>query len=247
MCYSNFDLYCFPVTINWTSSTVNYNANLVVPIVAKMDAPRIIFIGDSLMTGNSTNQSYCNTPFIDNGNLTSLNTSIPYKIRTALDWTAQNMAIGGEELGFEIINRFQQDVINMEPQVVFINGGTNDILASQSKTDFINNYTSILNDTRNASIFTVVMSIPPADCGVIGNTTKCDYITEWNTDLKTLVDSYENAVYVETYDYVGTLNDTGTGINITYDYTDEGLHFNPTGRSKLVFSGQCSIQLYSHI
>lgn len=230
----------------------DFGGSLCVPVVVKMsEAPYIVFIGDSIMEGQtgttpfSGNMSFCN----DDADITDINNAIPYFVGKSLGVSYQNMAIGGQLMHSDIVNRFTADVVNLKPKIVVINGGVNDIIfGGGSGEEVAADYETILDACDANGIIPVVMSICPAS----GSTTEqAQAVDSYNALIKAQVDGHTSAIWIETKDYVGqdrtVLGDLWDQQEI---YNSDDLHFTSLGYRRLseaIIDGISQIKVYGKL
>jgi lysophospholipase L1-like esterase len=210
------------------------------PIETYMQAPQAVFIGDSIISGNSSHQSFLNTT-----ETTNIASTIERKFSTATGYTYQNMGIGGQGIA-AIASRFTADVINLHPRVVVIEGGVNDIQGgATTKATFLANWTTMLDAAQADSGITkiLVLKILP---WTNGTNTQMQTRDDWNNSLATLASGYSKAVVVDASSYVG-LNrvggDSGNLWDIISYYTDDGVHFTSSGHFQIAQALADSIAL----
>lgn len=102
---------------------------------------KFIFIGDSLTFGYGlrTGEGWVN----------NINKYLPFQII--------NKGINGDTTA-SMLNRFYSDVTSINPDKVFIMGGTNDLLRGQSVPYIITNIEAMINDIEDKEIY---LGIPP--------------------------------------------------------------------------------------
>ena len=224
---------------DWASGTNTSNSYL--PIKTYMVAPMAVFIGDSITAGHGPAASH--TSFIESGSYDEYaNLTYPWQTGKALNWTYQNMGIGGQ-YSSQIAARFTTDAVNLKPRVVFIHCGVNDIstgLGDESPgaivtahNTFIASYTTMLNAAVANNIIPVVVLIAP---WTAASSTKAALIDSWNADLVTLCASYPTAIVVDAKTYVGQFRVGGPAGNLWDQitaYDGGGAHYTPIGYTVL--------------
>ncbi|MFC1613280.1 SGNH/GDSL hydrolase family protein [Patescibacteria group bacterium] len=212
---------------NWTSKLSM--AGAVVPIEMHMQAPQVVFIGDSIMQGATAHTSYLMTT-----DESAPETTIEYQLSALTGYTYQNMGIGSQTTA-NISVRFTADVLNLKPKIVVIEGGVNDIAGSVAKSVFIANWTSMLDAAQADSSITsiIVLKILP---WTNGTTVQMQTRDDWNASLSTLASSYSKAIVVDANSYVGQFRaggDEGNLWDIQTAHNADGVHFNQAGHTQI--------------
>jgi len=257
--------------VDWEGSSDGNNNQVVVPLEVKMtNAPYAVFIGDSIMEGQVTTTPFTgNMSFVnDDADIEDMENSIPYFVGRSMNVTYQNMAIGGQKVYGEIEPRFEDDVIDAEPRIIIANGGINDLFLlgwvgatpsagdiSTAKTNMITAWTSILDAADTAGIPIVVMSLTHGyDSGVITNPTLYSQsVDDWNDSLRTLVQSYDDAIWIETDVWVDQFRVGGDAGNLwdqQEEYRSDGLHFSDMGYRRLgeaIIDGMAQARVFGKV
>lgn len=145
-----------------------------------------------------------------------------------------NTAVGGARIA-GIESRFAGDCVTFTPEIVIINGGTNDIRHMDTpKSTFIDSWTSMLDFCDQNGIRAVVLGIVP--CSGCSNG-KMRVRDDWNESLKELVSGYDGFFFVDADPYVGVFREGGDEGNLwdikpEYDRGD-ALHFNREGATMI--------------
>ncbi len=213
--------------MDWTNKS---NTNYVMPVELYTNpAPQAVFIGDSIIQGVPNNYS-----FLDPTNTTNLAASIEGKFKALTGYTYQNMGKGSDTTTI-IKNRFTNDVINLHPRVAIIEGGVNDIHSSQSKSQFISNWTTMLEAAQASSSISkilVVKILPWTNGTTVQNQTRDD----WNASLVNLAANYSKATIVDASSAVGQFRsggDSGNLWDIQPAYSADGVHFTESGNARI--------------
>jgi lysophospholipase L1-like esterase len=136
-----------------------------------------------------------------------------------------NRGIGGQVTG-QMLLRFRQDVILLNPKVVVILAGTNDIPSHISPEDTENNLVSMVELARVHGIKVVLASLlPVSNCYRPNQTTrrpleKLQEINQW-------IKSYCRKEKLSFLDYFAAMSD-GQGM-LKCDLTVDGVHPNAAG------------------
>jgi lysophospholipase L1-like esterase len=217
-------------TSTWAGADVDGSVSgTVMPIELKMNAPQVVFIGDSIISGHNSHQSFLGTT-----ETTNIASTIEYQFGNFTGYTYQNMGIGGQNTS-QIQARFTNDVVNLHPRIVVIEGGVNDIAQGVSKATFIAKWTSILETAQASNGITTifVLKILPWSNGT---TVQMQTRDDWNSSLETLASGYSKAVVVDASSYVGLFRAGGDVANL-WDmqaiYNVDGVHYNQAGHTKV--------------
>jgi len=220
---SRFVINAAPADTNYDWSVQTANTG-VVPIHVYMQAPQVVFTGDSIPAGHPAHYSG-----IENSTTWSLASSIEYQLSQLTSFTYQNMGIGSQTTT-QIAARFTADVVNLKPRFAVIEGGVNDIGGGAiTKATFLANWTTMLDACQTNSIIPVVVKILPWTNGTNGQMQTRD---TWNADLVTLAQSYPTAIIVDTSSYIGLFRaggDVGNLWDIQPAYDADGVHPNAAG------------------
>lgn len=104
---------------------------------------KFIFIGDSLTFGYGVPKSQCWVT----------------RLQDFLQLDTVNKGLNGDTTP-SMLNRFYEDVILLNPQYVFLMGGTNDLLCGRSISSIIGNLEEIILESQKYNI-TIFVGIPP--------------------------------------------------------------------------------------
>ena len=135
--------------------------------------------------------------------------------------------IGGQ-VSSQMLARFRQDVINLEPRIVVINCGTNDIAENNGPYDediTMDNIKSMTELALSHGIKVVLSSVLPTD-GFIWNPDVEDVEGKIRHLNQRIVD-YCDAMQIPYVDYYHEM--TGVGAEMDKRLTDDGVHPNSTG------------------
>lgn len=181
-----------------------------------MKCKKYIFIGDSLTFGYGVSK---------NLNWVSM-------LSSYLDVNIYNKGINGNT-SFDILNRFTEDVTNLNPNIVFIMCGTNDLLSNKSVKSIIDNIELMIKESLNNNIKPVI-GIPPTIIPDLAyrlfyptDTYKYSYesLKRLQSSLVSLCSEYK-INYIDFY----TLTDNNVNKNIFLD----GIHLNSLGNNLLL-------------
>jgi lysophospholipase L1-like esterase len=178
------------------------NAQLPAP---SPDAPRVVFLGDSITDGWPLNEYFPGKDYVNRG-------------------------IGGQVTS-EMLARMRPDVINLKPRVVVLLAGTNDIARGTALKIIQDNIVSICDLADFHKIKVVLSSILPThDYNTNVNPQferskqrPPDTIRNMNGWLKSVA---ANRGYVFLDYYYSVVDSAGS---LRKDFADDGLHPNPAG------------------
>jgi PGF-pre-PGF domain-containing protein len=195
-----------------------------------MDDPYMIYIGDSIIVGYPQHRS-----FLHEDDITDIPSTIEYQWSNKVnDIIYQNMGYCGHGTP-ELQDRFNEDVVQLNPEFALIEGGIIDIRRSGDRSGvIINNWRAMIEEAYNNDITPVIMLILP--CTDISDlrSRRVDLINE---QLITMAAEYSPSIVVDAGSYVGIDRSSGTDgnlwdINPDYDSGD-GLHFNSAGNERI--------------
>ena len=218
------------INFDWESNMDDSDLYIFV-IEPYMEDPYMIFIGDSIIMGYPQHFS-----FLQENENTNIPSTIEYQWSNNVnDRIYQNMGYGGHGTP-ELQNRFNKDVVQLNPEFALIEGGIIDIRRKYPvvpNEDIINNWRAMIEETYNSDITPVIMLILP--CTDIDNpdSERVDIINE---QLITMAAEYSPSIVVDARSYVGIHRVGGAEgnlWNIIPSYTVDGLHFLPAGNERI--------------
>ena len=202
-------------------------SNFVLPIELYMASPKIAFIGDSIIAGHPVHYS-----FPECLSRTDIASKMVSHFHELSGYSYQNMGIGSQTTA-NIAARFDSDIVSLNPGMVVMDGGVNDIaIGTISKSDFIQNWESMLASAVNNNIRPIVFLVLP---WTDGSTAQMTIRDEWNLALREIAENH-NALVVDASAYVGLERASGPAGNlwdIQPQYNADGVHFNSDGHQKL--------------
>ena len=166
---------------------------------SKNDGNRIVLIGDSITEG----WSLMDPDFFSNNNLI-------------------NRGISGQTSP-QMLIRFKQDAVNLEPKLIIINAGTNDIAANTGPSTpemIIDNITSMAEIGLKNSVNVALSTILPVERYDWNETIKDapEMISKVNSFLKKYSEN-NNLIFI---DYYSSLVNENKGMNTSY--ANDGVH-----------------------
>jgi hypothetical protein len=129
------------------------------------------------------------------------------------------------------VDRFEKDVINLEPKILVLLIGTNDLGDGQPIDEIINNIEKMLKKAANQNIQIILCNLLPVRNKYIVNHPLKDLLLI-NIKLETLSQQYESD-YVDFYNQL-----TDKEGLFSVDFTSDGIHPNRSGylrMSKIIF------------
>lgn len=220
-----------PTTTNYTWEAQTYASGTSIPVQLYMQAPDIVWIGDSILAGNGEHRGYADATVA----LNRQGQTIEHYFNQLTGHTVafQNMGIGGET-STQIAARFTTDAVNLKPKYVVIEAGINDINGGViTLATYTGNVQTMITAAVNANIIPIVVSIPPH---TLWTHTQLQTRDSWNATLKTTVLSNSTAIYVDLDPYLGQNHSGGDAGNL-WDLCDacnigDGSHLSLYGMSQ---------------
>lgn len=207
-------------------------ANTLLVIEAMMSPPYYVFIGDSIVSGTTVHNSFCNT---GGAGSVDLDGHMSYFAGLATTRAYQNMGIGNQT-STQLAARFTTDVIDLKPKIVAINCGVNDIAGGViTKATFLANYTAMLAAAEadsNIEKVAVILILP----WTAGSHAQNQSADDWNTDLVTLCGTYSKAIVVDARADVGKFHvggDPGNLWDIKTEYDQDTVHYTSIGQDAI--------------
>ncbi|MDU5110223.1 MAG: GDSL-type esterase/lipase family protein [Clostridium sp.] len=187
-----------------------------------MQNKNFIFIGDSLTFGYGVNK-----------NKTWIECYKKFCIEKGKDFNLINKGINGNTTT-DMLNRFTEDVTNLNPSIIFIMGGTNDLLSNRSLDSIINNIELMIQESLTCTD-SVIIGIPPRIIKedayrLFMPSLTYDYCEESLPKLREVLIKLCNKyklIYIDFYDLTYSINHN--------KYYIDGIHFNENGH-KLLFN-----------
>lgn len=215
---------------NWTGQTLGSS---YIPIRVKMQAPHIMFIGDSYPSGYPS--YYPTSDPTDYAN--NMTFTFPYKVAASLSFKGQNMGYQGDN-SLDVANRYATDVVAKKPKIAVINVGGNDVQGgrsgvTQTQAQMITNLTSIFDAGNAAGIKQFYVSISAFTAGVTGTMQSID---SRNTAIQTLC-AGKGVTFIDIRSTIGQFRSGGDSGNLwdikpAYDSGD-GVHLNDAGYTQV--------------
>jgi len=187
---------------DWAYLNKYKTENTLIPAPA-LEEKRIVFFGDSIIAGWKTISPdfFIRKPYINRG-------------------------INGQTTP-QMLLRFRQDVIELQPEIVIILAGTNDIAGNTGPTTLdaiLGNHISMCELAKANKIKAVLCSVLPAnDYPWIANREPADKIIALNT----MIEKYAKANNIPYVNYYSALVDDQKGLKSIY--SEDGVHPNKKG------------------
>ena len=211
---------------NW-SALGTYTNEISFPMELYIEAPQLVYIGDSIMAGHTESGS-----LIESYGAFEPTKDLPYLVTKLLSGdgtlgTYQNMGIGGQTLE-EIDARFIADAVDLNPWGIVINGMVNDIDDARSSVDILANVASIITKAAGKHLF--FMLALPWQASSTAEAQQIDYLNE---EIKALLDAEENMYYIDPTAFISnfrTGGDAGNAWDFPLYYTaSDTIHPNFEG------------------
>jgi lysophospholipase L1-like esterase len=212
--------------------------NTYLPLVAYMDAPVVVFIGDSKTSGYNTSIS----SYTEETTTPVRGQSMPDLVADSLNWTFQNMGIGNTTIN-QTVSRFMRDVVIKKPKYVVIEIGVNSIAAGISTDSMINDYKRMLAMCTTNAIKPVTIEIIPWTNGTNAQLRQRDTV---NQRIRALKDTF-GTINFNCDTVLGQFRAGGTAGNywdLKPAFTSDGVHLTAGGYSawsSYVFRGMRSL------
>lgn len=145
-----------------------------------------------------------------------------------LDLATYNRGIGGDNTS-GLLNRLKVSIFDLKPSKIVLMIGINDVNGNVKSETILANYREILTriqaELPNTKVY--CMSLTPMNMQLSANIDVAKSnrtILEINPQLKTLVESYTNATYLDLFSHVANSDNT-----LIQAYSDDGIHLNSAG------------------
>lgn len=154
------------------------------------------------------------------------------KLKTNYDLDIYNKGINGST-STDMLVRFQGDVLDISPKILFLMAGTNDLLSNRSVTSIVNNIEIMIKDAVSNNI-EVYIGIPPNIIPEMANKLfmRCDTYDYCKESLPLLRNELLNLCNTYSLKYLDFYSLTENAKELSNLYLD-GIHFNPEGQSLL--------------
>lgn len=227
-----------PSSFDWKAQTVTSTTTIRVEVT--QPNPKMLFFGDSIISGVHENSSplhcsyACNTidgAFSRSPDIEWHIKTIPYKLAELLglnEW--QNLGVNSNRTT-QITQRLPTDVNNCLPDLVVIEGGTNDLNGGVGWGTVSANLTTMFEALKLQSNIVIYLGIfPRSDI----DDTKAGTRRTWNDSIQTLVGTYNidnNFHFIDLDSVLGQIRvSTGELDDLKDEYDcGDGVHLNDAG------------------
>lgn len=154
------------------------------------------------------------------------------KLKTTYDLDIHNKGINGST-STDMLVRFQKDVIDLSPNILFLMAWTNDLLSNRPVTSIINNIEVMIKDVLSNNI-EVHIGVPPNIIPEMANELfmKCDTYDYCKESLPLLRNELLNLCNFYSLKYIDFYSLTENAKELSNLYLD-GIHLNPQGQNLL--------------
>ena len=229
----------------WEDQTVSTGRGINLRVM--MQAPQFVFIGDSIMAGKTLHVAYQE---ISNNLIDDPDSTIEAMFSDLNGYSYQNSGIGGDTAS-KVLTRLTKDLLDLKPKAAVFLVGTNDITAAVSEATYISQMTEIFDSVDAQGIQIIAYPILPRDAFTNTQNATAD---SFNTALKTLVESYQDGIFVDVRCDIGQEKldgsptpTTGNCWDLIDDYKIDNTHLNLKGNTILARELDEAITLYKTI
>ncbi|MBB6622512.1 GDSL-type esterase/lipase family protein [Clostridium gasigenes] len=192
-----------------------------------MENDLFILIGDSLTFGYGI----------------SKNENWVYKLQQSLNYNLINKGVNGNTT-IDMLIRFSEDVIANNPTLIFIMGGTNDLLSNKSLSSIIKNIELMIKESLSINS-KVILGIPPTIIGsdaykLFSPSSTYDYCENELSKLREELIKLSNKYNLQYWDFYNL-----TLENMYTDIFNDGIHLNIKGQN-LLFNYASNTLTHNH-
>lgn len=154
------------------------------------------------------------------------------KLKLKYNLNIKNKGVNGSTTT-DMLFRFQEDVLNLNPNKLFIMGGTNDLLSNRNISSIIDNIELMIKDALQNNI-SVIIGIPPNIVPEVANELfmRCDNYDYCKENLPNLRNNIINLCNNYSLPYIDFYSAISNSENKLELYSD-GIHFSPKGQDIL--------------
>ena len=154
------------------------------------------------------------------------------KLKTTYNLDIHNKGINGST-STDMLVRFQKDVLDISPKILFLMAGTNDLLSNRPVTSIIDNIEVMIKEALLNNI-EVYIGIPPNIIPEMANNLfmRCDTYDYCKENLSLLHNELLNLCNSYSLKYLDFYSLTKNVKELSNLYLD-GIHFNPEGQNLL--------------
>jgi lysophospholipase L1-like esterase len=229
--YSVTDAECAGAGFDWAAQAP---APQFVPVKVYMQRPRLVFTGDSIISGAPAHLSFADNYFPEAYGRTPVGirpeTTIGYQVGKALGWSYQNLGIAGATSDWLLKHGVFDRVLEIRPHTVVISVGINDLASGVSQAAFLANYATMLEACQSRHIGVLVNLIMPR---TDFSNAKAHEMDEWNAALRALAESHGAGV-ADARAQVGcgrAGGDPGNSWDLRPEYAADIVHLKPEGHA----------------
>ena len=154
-----------------------------------------------------------------------------YKLQQSLNCNLINKGINGNTT-IDMLIRFSEDVISNNPTLIFIMGGTNDLLSNKSLSSIIKNIELMIKESLSINS-KVILGIPPTIIGsdaykLFSPSSTYDYCENELSKLREELIKLSKKYNLQYWDFYNL-----TLENMYTDIFNDGIHLNIKGQNLL--------------
>ncbi|NKF06446.1 GDSL family lipase [Clostridium gasigenes] len=154
-----------------------------------------------------------------------------YKLQQSLNYNLINKGVNGNTT-IDMLIRFSEDVIANNPTLIFIMGGTNDLLSNKSLSSIIKNIELMIKESLSINS-KVILGIPPTIIGsdaykLFSPSSTYDYCENELSKLREELIKLSNKYNLQYWDFYNL-----TLENMYTDIFNDGIHLNIKGQNLL--------------
>ncbi|MBB6714159.1 GDSL-type esterase/lipase family protein [Clostridium gasigenes] len=154
-----------------------------------------------------------------------------YKLQQSLNYNLINKGVNGNTT-IDMLIRFSEDVIANNPTLIFIMGGTNDLLSNKSLSSIIKNIELMIKESLSINS-KVILGIPPTIIGsdaykLFSPSSTYDYCENELSKLREELIKLSKKYNLQYWDFYNL-----TLENMYTDIFNDGIHLNIKGQNLL--------------
>ncbi|MBU3103912.1 GDSL-type esterase/lipase family protein [Clostridium gasigenes] len=166
-----------------------------------------------------------------------------YKLQQSLNYNLINKGVNGNTT-IDMLIRFSEDVIANNPTLIFIMGGTNDLLSNKSLSSIIKNIELMIKESLSINS-KVILGIPPTIIGsdaykLFSPSSTYDYCENELSKLREELIKLSKKYNLQYWDFYNL-----TLENMYTDIFNDGIHLNIKGQN-LLFNYASNTLTHNH-
>ncbi|MBU3136516.1 GDSL family lipase [Clostridium gasigenes] len=166
-----------------------------------------------------------------------------YKLQQSLNYNLINKGVNGNTT-IDMLIRFSEDVIANNPTLIFIMGGTNDLLSNKSLSSIIKNIELMIKESLSINS-KVILGIPPTIIGsdaykLFSPSSTYDYCENELSQLREELIKLSKKYNLQYWDFYNL-----TLENMYTDIFNDGIHLNIKGQN-LLFNYASNTLTHNH-